>query len=236
MPQSVQTFFTGREKQLEELSASFIQPPGPLNYQYQRRFVVHGIAGSGKTQFCCKFADMNRYKYVCSNPRVGLLASDVFRFWGVFWVDGSSEAAIKESFGTIARIPGRSSNMKAAMDWLSTVEERWLLLIDNADDSSIKLEDYFPHGRGGHILITTRNPKVKIHGNIGPRHYDFSGLQIQEASDLLLKASDLPTPWKPLWADLASTITKALGYLVLAIIHAGAAIRDQLCELDTYLT
>lgn len=166
---------------------------------------------------------------------MGILSSDVLRFWGVFWVNGSSEESLKEGFGAIARIPGRSSNMKAAMDWLSTVEERWLLLIDNADDSSIPLEDYFPQGRGGHILITTRSPKFKIHGNTGLKHYDFSGLQTEEASDLLLKASGLPAPWQSSWASLASTITKALGYLALAIIHAGAAIRDQLCELDTYL-
>lgn len=61
-PQSISSFFTGREELLKELSTMFIQPPGPLSDQYQRRFVIHGIAGSGKTQFCCKFADMNRYK------------------------------------------------------------------------------------------------------------------------------------------------------------------------------
>jgi nucleoside-triphosphatase THEP1 len=26
----------------------------------QKRFVICGIAGSGKTQFCCKFAEDNR--------------------------------------------------------------------------------------------------------------------------------------------------------------------------------
>jgi hypothetical protein len=64
MPQSVRSFFTGREDLLKSLSHSFLQRPGPLCEQTQRRFVIHGIAGSGKTQFCCKFADMNRYKYV----------------------------------------------------------------------------------------------------------------------------------------------------------------------------
>lgn len=161
--------------------------------------------------------------------------SDTHRFWGVFWVDGSSDLAIRKSLSEIARIPGRDAHFNAALDWLSNVEERWLLLIDNADDGSVELERYFPKGRGGHILITTRNPKFKMHGNTGRGHYVFSGLQAEEASGLLLKAASLPMPWRSSWFQSASKITKALGYLALAIFHAGAAIRDQLCELDEYL-
>ena len=82
MPQSVQSFFTGREELLKELSTSFIQSPGPLYDQDQRRFVIHGIAGSGKTQFCCKFADMNRYKYVYSNVSICMLPSNVSKILG----------------------------------------------------------------------------------------------------------------------------------------------------------
>ncbi|KAI0143134.1 tetratricopeptide repeat domain-containing protein [Xylariaceae sp. FL1272] len=217
-PQSVQSFFTGRKQLLQQLSDVFIQPAEPAYHDFQRRFVVHGIGGSGKTQFCCKFADMNREK-----------------FWGVFWIDGSSDESIKRSLVNIARLPGREPNANAALDWLSNVEEKWLLIIDNADDGSVKLENYFPKGRGGHILITTRNPRFKTHGTVDPRYYDFSELVLEEAADLLLKASDLPRPWKPAWESSASKITKALGQLALAIVHAAAAIRDQLCELDSYL-
>lgn len=59
-PQAVSSIFTGRESLLQELRHCFIQPPGPLHSQSQRRFVVHGLGGAGKTQFCCKFAEDNR--------------------------------------------------------------------------------------------------------------------------------------------------------------------------------
>ncbi|CAJ2507306.1 Uu.00g084920.m01.CDS01 [Anthostomella pinea] len=217
-PKSVSSIFTGRETLLYELTEAFIQTPGLFRNQLQRRFVVHGMGGSGKTQFCCKFAEDNRD-----------------RFWGVFWIDGSSEERIKKSLGEIAKLAGRHVNPNAALHWLSNIEKPWLLLIDNADDPDITLEDYFLKGKRGHILITTRNPGFRNLGNIEPRYYDFSGLQLKEASSLLLKASELPVPWESTVEDLASTITKALGHLVLAIVQAGAAIRSKLCSLQKYL-
>jgi hypothetical protein len=60
IPQSVSTIFTGREELLAELRRLFIPRPGMIRDHMQRRFVVHGLAGSGKTQFCSKFAQDNR--------------------------------------------------------------------------------------------------------------------------------------------------------------------------------
>ncbi|KAI0200714.1 tetratricopeptide repeat domain-containing protein [Astrocystis sublimbata] len=217
-PQAVSSIFTGREKLLQELRHGFIQSPEPLRNQMQRRFVVYGLGGSGKTQFCCKFAEDNRE-----------------RFWGVFSIDGSSVKSIKKSLGDIAKLAGRHPNADAALDWLSTVKEQWLLLFDNADDNDVEVENYFPKGIGGHILITTRNRAIRVLGNVEPAYYDFSGLRFDEASSLLLKASSLPRPWAPLWESLALNITEVLGHLALAIVHAGAAIRDRLCSLHDYL-
>ena len=60
VPQSVSSIFTGRDAQLSELHRILISTRGKPRDQYQRRFVVHGLGGSGKTQFCCKFAEANR--------------------------------------------------------------------------------------------------------------------------------------------------------------------------------
>jgi hypothetical protein len=65
-PQAVSSYYGGREALLSELRDTFIQPPGPSHRQFQRRFVVRGMGGSGKTQFCCKFAEENRSRYVTS--------------------------------------------------------------------------------------------------------------------------------------------------------------------------
>ncbi|KAI1361511.1 P-loop containing nucleoside triphosphate hydrolase protein [Xylaria arbuscula] len=217
-PQAVSSIFTGRDSLLQELKHCFIQPAGPSHNQTQRRFVVYGLRGSGKTQFCCRFADLNRES-----------------FWGVFSIDGSSVDSITKSLRNIAKLAGRDANANAALYWLSTVQDKWLLLFDNADDEDIGIENYFPKGMGGHILITTTKRTLRVLGNVEPGYYDFSGLRFDEASSLLLRAASLPRPWKPSWESLAVNITEALGHLALAIVHAGAAIRDRLCSLQDYL-
>ncbi|KAH6677009.1 hypothetical protein F5X68DRAFT_173967 [Plectosphaerella plurivora] len=220
-PQTVSSYYVGREDLLEELRDTFIQSPGPSHRQYQRRFVIRGMGGSGKTQFCSKFAEENRA-----------------RFWGVFCVDGSSETNLEQGMSMLGRQAGLDKNTattasaSAAMHWLSTVEKRWLLIIDNADDAEIELEKYFPKGNLGHILITTRVPGFARYGNIEPSHYDFGiqSLSPKEASSLLLRASLKGSPERSDW-DIARVITESLGFLSLAIIQAGAAIRNQLCTL-----
>ncbi|KAK1756233.1 hypothetical protein QBC47DRAFT_342927 [Echria macrotheca] len=218
IPQSVSTIFTGREEFLEELRLLFIPPSTKTRKEFQRRFVIHGLGGSGKTQFCSKFAQDNRDS-----------------FWGVFWIDASTEERIKQTLGAIAGLAGREKNESAALHWLSNLDHRWLLIIDNADDESVQLERYFPKGNRGNILVTTRNQALTVHGNIGPGFYHFLGLPLSEATSLLLRASKQPKPWDAMCESWASRIADALGYLALAIVHAGAAIRDNLCSLRDYL-
>ena len=57
IPQLVDRFYTGREDEAEKLQNWLFQSPVTSS---QKRFVVYGVGGSGKTQFCCKFADDNR--------------------------------------------------------------------------------------------------------------------------------------------------------------------------------
>lgn len=218
VPQSVSSIFTGRDAQLNELRRILIPSRGKARDQYQRRFIVHGLGGSGKTQFCCKFAEENR---------------DFF--WGIFWIDASTPERFKQTLGNIADIGGVDKTENAAFHWLSNLERTWLLIIDNADDVNVPLEKYFPKGNRGSILVTTRNPAYKVHGNVGPGFYEFRGLDFDEAIHLLLRASGEPTPWDAACEALALSISKALGFLALAIIHAGAAIRDKLCNLKDYM-
>jgi hypothetical protein len=61
IPQAVSSIFTGREdmSRLVERSLLAEEDDDHLTYQ-QRRFIIYGIGGSGKTQFCCKFAQDHR--------------------------------------------------------------------------------------------------------------------------------------------------------------------------------
>ena len=60
-PQSVSSFYTGREVGLLELQRILF---ASNVMRQQKRFVIQGLGGSGKTQFCCKFAQDNRDRYV----------------------------------------------------------------------------------------------------------------------------------------------------------------------------
>ncbi|KUJ13717.1 tetratricopeptide repeat domain-containing protein [Mollisia scopiformis] len=218
IPQTVSSIFTGRDLLLKELKHMLDVATPQHQSHSQKRFVIYGLGGSGKTQFCCKFAQDNR-EY----------------FWGVFWIDGSSYENARHTFSKIATMGGADPNENAAKSWLSSQQQPWLLLIDNADDPDIDVTRYFPGGERGVILMTTRNPSNKVHGTVGSRFWHFEKLETDEASDLLLKAADLPGPWELQTRTSAARIADALGYLPLALIHAGKAIMDGLCSLANYL-
>ncbi|KAL4752595.1 hypothetical protein BDW72DRAFT_211557 [Aspergillus terricola var. indicus] len=196
--QRVRSFYTGRVHHLESLRQILLDQRDDGPVQGQRRFVIWGIPGSGKTQFCSKFAEQNR--------------NSTHERWGDVEL-----------------------NPKAAMHWLSSQEERWLLLIDNADDARIELDDYFPQGDRGIVIITTRNPAHKIHGNVGPRFFKFEGMGEDDSSALLLRAAQLAQPWDADSSSWASKIARQLGFLALALIHAGHAIREDIYSLKNYL-
>ena len=59
-PQPVSSFYTGREDLLQKLHSLLVAPVEMDGEHGQLRFVIHGMGGSGKTQFCCKFAELNR--------------------------------------------------------------------------------------------------------------------------------------------------------------------------------
>lgn len=71
MPQNVSSYYTGRQKELIELASILNIKESRQRQTHQKRFVISGIGGSGKTQFCCKFAQDNREQYV--QPRLPFL-------------------------------------------------------------------------------------------------------------------------------------------------------------------
>jgi signal recognition particle GTPase len=59
IPHAVNSLFTGRDAYLQDLKKS-LDDAITTNTSAQKRFVVYGLGGSGKTEFCCKFAQDNR--------------------------------------------------------------------------------------------------------------------------------------------------------------------------------
>ena len=115
--------------------------------------------------------------------------------------------------------------------WLTNLAENWLLLIDNADDPSLDILQYFPPGCRGTVIVTSRNPECETHATVGSR--DVGAMDREEAISLLLKASGEQETDSSLRIR-ALPVVETLWSLALAIIQAGALIRQKLYTFEEY--
>ncbi|KAJ7661202.1 P-loop containing nucleoside triphosphate hydrolase protein [Mycena rosella] len=168
----------------------------------QHIFLLHGLGGSGKTQTALKFIQ-----------------------------ESSSHTleTIDTGLKNIAATKNVGSTADDALQWLSSQPSEWMLLFDNADDPSIDLHRFFPPCTHGNILITSRNPGLRVYAG---SHSLVSDMEELDAVELLLKsASEDITACNKV---IAAEIVKALWHLPLAIIQAGAFISKS-GVLDKYL-
>lgn len=219
VPRLSSNYFVGRQWQIQRARERF----GPAEYKPMwhkpKVLVVCGLGGSGKTQFALKFAEDSRDKY-----------------WGIFWVDATTVETLKTSFTSIGMSAGKGSLVSSAIFWLSSCSKPWLLIFDNADDPEMNLSEYFPPGGNGHIMITTRNPGANVFATQGC--IKLSGMDPEEAIALLLRRAFEESDAQghdPAKRSIASIIAKKLGYLAIALNHAGAAIRNRIYTLEAYL-
>ena len=138
----------------------------------------------------------------------------------------------EQGFSTMARICKVGDKMDDFKRYLTDSLEPWLLILDNADDPSLDISQYFPVGNRGSIIVTSRNPECRCHATVGSRELREMGND--EAINLLLRSGDLSSESQDLRL-LALPIVQTLGYLALAVSHAGASIRQKICSLEDYL-
>jgi hypothetical protein len=62
----VSSIFTGRDDINEELRKQCLPSEPPYAQKIQKRHVLYGLGGSGKTQICLRFAQEHRERYVHS--------------------------------------------------------------------------------------------------------------------------------------------------------------------------
>ena len=108
------------------------------------------------------------------------------------------------------------------------------MVFDNADVlSPAELEAYLPPGRGGNILITSRNFAMR---NLTSSENSLEVCEMEEndAIPLLLKASCLDLSSMVFQAE-ASKIVKELFYLPLAVDQAGAYIASGAATIGDFL-
>ncbi|KAK3937152.1 hypothetical protein QBC46DRAFT_417118 [Diplogelasinospora grovesii] len=253
-------YFTGRDDILAEMETSFFSHNAEGG---QKRFVLYGMGGSGKTQVSLKFAEKHREK-----------------FWGAFAVDATSLFTLKHSFGRIAELanlkahkaegdhPSSSSILAASLfcshtghshgdlrddasekadlaselaaeviSWLSDFPDNWLMIFDNADDPSIgDVARFFPKSERGCIIVTTRNRNCRNLATVG--YKELAEMHPDESIRLFLKVAgeERLVEQDADYHPKAKQLVHTLGYLALAIVQAGAAISEERYTLDEYLT
>lgn len=141
--------FIGRSAELDQI-AEILHPVQDL--QKQQRLVLGGMGGIGKTRLAIAYAESQSRSYS-----------------SVFWLNAASEAALKDSFQSVARLifdiqdSGllESKEMTGrVLQWLSDpVNTGWLLIFDNYDDpTQFDINDFYPPASHGSIVVTTRSP------------------------------------------------------------------------------
>ena len=111
--------------------------------------------GTGKTQLAVEFA------HAMWNTR----AVEV-----LVWVTGASSESVIAGFAEAAkmvdtRAPDEGAEMAAArfVSWLARTRRAWALIIDDLAELS-DLEEHWPAGASGRVLITTRLPAIAFKG------------------------------------------------------------------------
>ncbi|KAF7333618.1 FabD/lysophospholipase-like protein [Mycena sanguinolenta] len=176
----------------------------------QKRYVLYGLGGAGKTQIALKFIE------------------DWTNFKDQFFVDASNKDTAETGLKNIAATKETGKSSQDALIWLASKHEDWLLFLDNADDPTFNLNQFFPKCNHGNIIITTRNHSARVHG----AHSEVSNMEESDAVAVLLSSAQYES--SPANELLAAEIVKVLCYFPLAIVQAGAFISESEA-LNTYL-
>ena len=215
-------FFTGRENQLRQLHNSFTANEATALIP---ALAISGLGGIGKTQIAVEYA----YRY----------SQD---YQAVLWTRAHTVEALVSGFVAIAELlqvsqqeQDRHKIVQAVKDWLRT-HDRWLLILDNADDLTL-VRDFLPKAGAGHLLLTTR---AVCMGQLASRMEVETLDQETGALFLLRRAGVLATGSSldhaaPGDLVLARELVGKMGGLPLALDQAGAYIEETQCSLADYL-
>ncbi|RYO26426.1 hypothetical protein AA0113_g12484 [Alternaria arborescens] len=214
VPRPVNSLFTGRSELTDRIqSALRNDEPDILK---QKRLVIMGIGGIGKSEVCLRIADLMRED-----------------FWGVFWVDVGSPSTAKNGFLAIAKALGSSAeSVEESLQALANTPDRWLLVLDNADGPAFDYAAYIPSGTQGTVMMTSRVPECSQYSTL--RAEALEGLEGEHSTQLLLKAARVPEASWQACEEQAQAVVQLLGSNTLALIQAGAYIAEGYCRLDQY--
>ena len=145
---------------------------------------------------------------------------------------------METSLRSISSLPaalhsGVDGSVESVLQWISSLQEEWLIVFDNADvPRPDVVEKFIPSGNRGNILITSRNRSMGRIVSFENR-IEIKEMEQADAITLLLKASCLDP--LPEHLELSKEIVTELCCIPLAIDQAGAYIEAGKCDIDQYL-
>ncbi|MCD9593644.1 tetratricopeptide repeat protein [Streptomyces sp. 8ZJF_21] len=207
---------------MERLRAAVTGPGGDVH-------VLHGLGGCGKTAVAhALFTEAVR-----DHGRVGL------------WVNASERISLRAGMlavagdrgATTGELAAAASGQRAAADlvwhYLDHSAQRWLLVLDNADDPTVLEEGgWLRTSPLGTVLVTTRHATSPLWRGIGSARHPVGVLPEADAAQVLCDlAPDAGT------VESAQKVARRLGCLPLALTLAGSHLSHQLLEswsMDEY--
>jgi tetratricopeptide (TPR) repeat protein len=126
--------------------------------------------------------------------------------------------------------PQEGKQSESVLQWISE-RTNWLMIFDGADGHYQIVEKFLPPGKGGNILITSRN--------VGLKRISLTSLKVLnmaegEATTLLLKSASLDG-MSGSNIDFARRLASELGGIPLALDQAGAYMLTSECGIADYL-
>lgn len=215
---------------------------------------ISGLGGMGKTQTAIHYAFARREEFdaifVIQADNSAKLSEKFYKIALALGLSDVTDKGDKSSEEADLVV-----NRSKALKWLSspkfsatalgqrtkvrgnmaTREPNWLLIFDNVEDSHI-LEDYWPLGGVGCILMTTRDARTSNHlrSQSHVTHIYLDKLGTAPASELFLQLSY--TDRSAINTQDASVIVDKLGGLPLAIEQVAAYISGKSMTLKEFLT
>ena len=149
-------------------------------------------------------------------------------------MDVSTTASAESGFLTIgSRLNLTAPSIDDVRQSLANSRQRWLLFLDNADDTEVDYQQYFPTACAGIIILTSRNSEC--HQYATTKTVALDGLPPDEARELLLRGTHMSTSQHGTYKqDAEQVATSLLRGHPLALIQAGAYVARGHCSLAEY--